>query len=169
MTGPQAAKIIGSIFRARRDLVSMIKRQVLSGMGVTLEQADLLVDLYGARRLGWPEPKAIEGGWVTFSALKESLVHARELLTRRLKELGGAGWVEIEAVKKDEAKKEGVDSKSKKVRILADGEAKAKEIYDRYGRACLELINRLPADVREQAPAVLKFNEAVIWERRRWI
>ena len=91
MTGPQAAKIIGSIFRARRDLVSMIKRQVLSGMGVTLEQADLLVDLYGARRLGWPEPKAIEGGWVTFSALKETLVHARELLTRRLQELEQAG------------------------------------------------------------------------------
>ena len=167
LTGPKAVTIIGSIFRVRRDLVPLIKRKVTPGMGLTLEQADLLLDLYGARRLGWPEPKAIEGGWVTFAALKESLVHARELLTRRLRDLGDGGYVEIIPVPKEEAKALGIDSKSKKVRILQKGEEKAKEIYNRYGRACLDLINRLPAEQREQAETILRFNEAVM-KALRW-
>jgi hypothetical protein len=37
--------------------------------------------------LGWDDPKAIAGGWVTFGALKKSLVHAAELLTRRIQDL----------------------------------------------------------------------------------
>jgi DNA-binding MarR family transcriptional regulator len=167
LTGPKAVKIIGSIFRVRRDLVPLIKRKVMPGMGLTLEQADLLLDLYGARRLGWPDPKAIEGGWVTFAALKASLVHARELLTRRLSDLEEGGYVEIISVPREEAKALGIDSKSKKVRILPKGEEKAKEIYDRYGRACLDLINRLPAEQREQAETILRFNEAVM-KALRW-
>ena len=166
LMGDNAAKIIGSIFRARRDLVPRIKKRVIQGTGLTLEQADLLVDLWGAKARNWNEPKAIEGGWVTFSALKESLVHAREQLTRRLSELEAGGYVEISSVPKEEAKALGMDSKSKKTRILPKGEQKAKEIFDRYGVTSLDLINRLPGDLREQAQTILRFNEAVIKELR---
>jgi hypothetical protein len=84
---PTPVSIIGGIFRLRRDLVWVIRESVISGTGVTLEQADLLLDVYGASRLGWDDPKAIAGGWVTFGALKKSLVHAAELLTRRIQDL----------------------------------------------------------------------------------
>jgi len=151
----------------RRDLVSLIKRKVMPGIGLTVEQADLLIDLYGARRLQWPDPKAIEGGWVTFSALKESLVHARELLTRRLADLEKGGYVEIASVPREEAKALGIDSKSKKVRILPKGEERARVVYERYGRVCLDLINRLPSHVRGQTEIVLSFNEAIM-EALRW-
>jgi hypothetical protein len=165
--GPEAAATIGSIFRVRRDLVMLIKQRVMPGTGLTLEQADLLLDLYGAAKLGWNDPKPIQGGWVTFAALKASLVHARELLTRRLSDLQQAGLVEVVAVPKEESKALGIDSKSKKARILPKGEHTAKEIYERYCRVCLELISRLPADQRGQAQSARKFNEALI-EVLRW-
>ena len=75
--------------------------------------------------------------------------------------------MEIIPVPREEAKALGIDSKSKKVRILPKGEERAKEIYDRYGRACLDLINRLPSDLREQTETILRFNEAVM-EALRW-
>jgi len=165
--GAEAAATIGTIFRVRRDLVMLIKQRVIPGTGVTLEQADLLLDLYGAAKLGWTDPKPIKGGWVTYAALNDSLVHARELLTRRLSDLQQAGLVEVAPVPKYEAKALGIDSKSKKARILLKGEQIAKETYDRYCRVCLDLLNRLPEDLRAQAQNVRQFNEAII-EALRW-
>jgi len=165
--GPEAAATIGSIFRVRRDLVMLIRQKVMPGMGVTLEQADLLLDLYCAAKLGWTDPKPIKGGWVTFAALKRSLVHARELLTRRLSDLHQAGLVEVLPVPREEAKALGIDAKSKKARLLPKGEQTAKEVYDRYCRVCLEVIERLPAELRQQAQKARQFNEAII-EVLRW-
>jgi hypothetical protein len=165
-TGPEAVGIIGSIFRARRDLSLLVKRQVIKGMGVSLEEADLLYDLYGAAKLGWQDPKAIKAGWVTFGALQDSLVHARELLTRRLGDLVASGYVEIAPVGKEEARELGIDAKSKKARNLPKGEEKAKEIHDRYCKVCLQVINKLPAEVQQHAENVHKFNLAIINELR---
>ena len=77
ITANDAVSIIGSIFRVRRDLLSLVKNNVIAGSGLTLEQADVLVDLYGAKELNWPDPKMIQGsgGWVTFGDLQKSVVN----------------------------------------------------------------------------------------------
>jgi len=166
MTEPQAAGIIGSILRVRRDLVALVKKHVIAGSGLTLEQTDLLLDIYGATELGWPDPQAIKGGWVTFAALKKSLVHSPELLTRRLADLERMGMVNTASMDGEETRELGIDAKSRKVRLQAKGTEKGKLIYDRYGRVCLQLLNRLPPKNLQDAMKVRAFNEALLAARR---
>jgi len=162
ITGPQAVSIIGSIFRVRRDLVALVKEHVIAETGLTLEQADLLLDLYGASELAWPDPKAIKGGWVTLSTLKKSLVHAPELLSRRLADLEENGLVEMASMTRDETRDLGIDAKSKKVRLRPKGTEKGKLIYDRYCGVSLQLLNRLPQENYQNAIKARDFNEALM-------
>jgi hypothetical protein len=162
ITGPQAVSIVGSIFRVRRDLVGLVKEHVIKGSGLTLEQADLLFDIYGAVELGWPDPKAIKGGWVTLSALKKSLVHAPELITRRLADLEASGLVEMASMTREETRELGIDAKSKKVRLRPMGAEKGKTVYDRYCEVCLKLLNRLPKENLDNATKAKAFNEALM-------
>jgi hypothetical protein len=162
ITGPQAVSIVGSIFRVRRDLVGLIKEHVIKGSGLTLEQTDLLLDIYGAVELGWPDPKAIKGGWVTLAAIKKSLVHAPELLTRRLSDLETSGLLEMASMTREETRELGIDSKSKKVRVRPKGVEKGKMVYDRYCGVCLQLLKRLPQENLDDAAKAKAFNEALM-------
>jgi hypothetical protein len=162
ITGPQAVGIVGSIFRVRRDLVALVKEHVIAGSGLTLEETDLLLDIYGAVELGWPDPKATKGGWVTLSALKKSLVHAPELITRRLADLENSGLVEMASMTREETRELGIDAKSKKVRLLPKGSEKGKMVYDRYCGVCLKLLNRLPKENLNDATKAKAFNEALM-------
>ena len=162
ITGPQAVSIVGSIFRVRRDLVARVKKNVIAGSGLTLEQTDLLLDIYGAAELGWPDPKAIKGGWVTFASLKKSLVHSPELLTRRLADLERMGMVKADDMEGEETRGLGIDAKSKKVRLQSKGAEKGKLIYDRYCGVCLQLLNRLPPENLQDARKAKAFNEALM-------
>ncbi len=155
-------KAIGSIFRVRRDLVGIIKQAVIAGSGLTLEEADLLLDLYGAAVRGWDDPKADAEGFVTFAALKKSLVHSPELLTRRIAALGDL--VEVRKVEKDQAKRERIDAKSKKVRIRPKGVERIEPLYSRYGSVCEKLLADFsPEDQR----SLLRINEALM-DKIRW-
>jgi hypothetical protein len=162
ITGPQAVGILGSIFRVRRDLVALVKEHVIAGTGLTLEQADLLLDLYGAAELGWDDPKAIKGGWVTLAALKKSLVHAPELLTRRLADLEASGLVEAAAMTREETRGLGIDAKSRKVHLRPKGVEKGKLVYDRYCAVSLQLLNRLPPENLQDAMKAKAFNEELM-------
>jgi hypothetical protein len=162
ITGQQAVGIVGSIFRVRRDLVALIKEHVISGSGVTLEQADLLLDLYGAAELGWADPKTIKGGWVTMATLKNTLLHSSELLSRRLADLKRTGLIEISSMSHNETREAGIDAKSKKVRIMLRGLERGRLIYDRYCRVCQQLLNRLPPEVLDDAMRAKAFNEAIM-------
>jgi hypothetical protein len=162
LTGPDAVGIIGSIFRVRRDLVALVKGHIIAGTGLALEQADLLYDLYGAAELGWPDPKAINGGWVPLAELKKSLVHSPELLTRRLADLRRNDLVELTAMTKEEIRELGMDAKSKKARIRPAGKEKAKIVHDRNCRVCLQLLNRLPPKDLQNALKAKEFNLALI-------
>jgi len=147
ITETDAASIIGSIFRVRRDLVKIVKEHVIDRSGVTLEHADVLVDLYGAKERHWPDPPAIEGsgGWVTFSALQKSVVNnTPELVTRRLRDLKEKGYVEIARVTKAEAKKLGIDAKSKKAMVTPMGAEKGREIHEKYGRVKPPVVTPAP-------------------------
>ena len=65
-------------------------------------------------------------------------------------------------VPRQEAQLPGLDAKSKKVRILPKGEQKAKAIYERYCRVCLEVLNRPPVGLHERADSVRRFNEEIM-------
>ena len=165
ITETDAASIIGSIFRVRRDLVKIVKEHVIDRSGVTLEHADVVVDLYGAKERHWPDPPAIEGsgGWVTFSALQKSVVNnTPELVTRRLRDLKEKGYVEIARVTKAEAKKLGIDAKSKKAMVTPMGAEKGREIHEKYGRVSLQLLHRLPRENFQDAMKAKDFNEALM-------
>jgi DNA-binding MarR family transcriptional regulator len=94
-----------SILKARRELISPIKKVVLQGSHLTLENADILMCLYGAKELPWSEPNADKEGFVLFGTLQESLVHCQALsqilLSRRIRALQSRGWVEIRRAQHD--------------------------------------------------------------------
>src|SRR5690349_17436286 len=119
LTPREAISVIGSFFRVRRDLVSLVKGRVIDGSGLTLEQSDVLFDIYGATELGWPDPKSIAKGskWVTLASLQRSVVNnAPELVSRRIIDLNKKNYVEGPIpLTKEEAQELGVSAKSKKV------------------------------------------------------
>jgi DNA-binding MarR family transcriptional regulator len=157
-------RAIGSIFRVRRDLVRVIKENVIAGSGLTLEEADLLLDLYGGGRLGWSDPKGDKDGWVTFAALKKSLVHSPELLTRRIAALKDADLVEVRKIGKDQAKQDRIDAKSKLARIRPEGVKRIAPVYEQYGAVCKDLLAGFsPEDQRN----LLRINEALM-QKIRW-
>ena len=112
-------RVIGSIFRVRRDLTLLIKKHVLPGAGLTLEEADLLMDLFGAAKLGWSDPAADESGYATFAALKASLVHSASALSRCVAALQKAGLLEARKIHKISRNKK-ADRRSLALELVID-------------------------------------------------
>ena len=162
-----AVKVIGSIFRVRRDLVVPIKNHVVAGSGLTLEEADLLMDLYGAKQLGWPDPAADEEGYVTFRVLKLSLVHSQALLSRRIAALESAGLIEIRKTKdigKDSSARKKIDPKSKSGRITNKGIRVIEPVYQKYTDFCELLLRDMSP---EHQSTLLRLNESLM-NKLRW-
>jgi len=170
ITAPEAVSIIGMVFRVRRDLVSLVKERVLASTGLTLEEADVLLDLYGSTELGWPDPPAMATGskWVTLADLQKSVANeSAPLVSRRIAELKQKKYVaQITRVTKAEAKNLGVNAKSKKVCLTPAGVQKGEEIYRKYGVACLQLLNRLSPEKLQDARKARDFYGAVMEARR---
>src|SRR5438552_5601146 len=80
---------ISSVFVTRRDLLHGIKA-VVAGSGFTVEEADLLVSLYGVRVLDWDDLEHDKEGFVAFNQLERYLVHSVSLLSRRIRKLTDA-------------------------------------------------------------------------------
>ena len=157
-------KAIGSVFRLRRDLAGLIKRSILPGSDLTLDQLDILLALYGARRLGWDDPQADANGYVSFGALKNSLVHSSAVLTRRLDELKGAGLVEVEPLVSGTGKERSLDKRRKTARITSEGDKKAIPVWEKYLRLCENLMSSFDPAAQRQ---MWETNEALM-KRIRW-
>jgi hypothetical protein len=124
--------VIGGILRIRRDLAARIKSQVLPNSGLTLEQVDLLFELYGQR-----------SNYLTFSYLKDFVVHSPELVSRRISELEAVGLVQTRKTKdvsKQPLGRKSIDAKSKCVRITDEGVSQIEPIYKRYRSLCETLL-----------------------------
>jgi DNA-binding MarR family transcriptional regulator len=156
-------RVIGSIFRVRRDLTLLIKKHVLPGAGLTLEEADLLMDLFGAAKLGWSDPAADEHGYVTFAALKASLVHSSSALSRRVAALQKAGLLETRKVHKI-ARDAKADRRSLALRITPAGIKRIEPVYERYAELCGRLLRDVPTNVRR---TIIEINETLM-EKARW-
>jgi DNA-binding MarR family transcriptional regulator len=161
--GVHPIRVIGSIFRVRRDLTLLIKKHVLPGAGLTLEEADLLMDLFGAAKLRWNDPAADEEGFVAFAAVKASLVHSAAALSRRVAALQQAGLLEARKLHKitRDAK---TDRRSLALRITPVGVKRIEPVYRRYAELCERLLKDIPEDDQR---AVLRVNEQLM-EKSRW-
>src|SRR5205814_6426083 len=77
---------VSSVFTARRDLIQGVK-SVVAGSGLTVEETDLLVALFGVRELGWDDLPHDKENYVAFKELERFLVHNPSLLSRRIRKL----------------------------------------------------------------------------------
>lgn len=83
----QPVYCLADIFTTRRDLLEPIRTQVMPGSPVTVDEADVLVYLYGNRELGWTSLPLDPDGFVVVGTLRQALVHDRGLFSRRISRL----------------------------------------------------------------------------------
>ena len=153
---------ISSIFTARRDLRPASKALV-KGSVLTVEEADLLVLLYGLRKLGWKDCRVYDDGYVNFSELKTTTVYDPSLFTRRINRLKALKLVQVRSGWKVDPTLHG---KSQQVRIEDAGITAIKPIWEQYTRFCEDLLKDFST---AELKTHLRVNEAIseILQRRR--
>jgi DNA-binding MarR family transcriptional regulator len=148
---PEGASL-GSIFTARRDLVKAIRELVIHEFDLSMDESELLIELFGASRLESWEMKVDEEGWVTAKQLKEQLVHDRTLLSRRLAKLAKAGLIESRKLWETKQGKTGqfknLHGNSQMVRITEAGTEKIAPIWELYGQLETRLMEGISPEQR---------------------
>lgn len=114
-------------------------------------------------KLGWSDPADEEHGYVTFSALKASLVHSASALSRRVASLQKAGLLETRKVHKI-ARDATADRRSLALRITPAGVKRIEPVYERYAELCGRLFRDVTTGVRR---TILETNERLM-EKVRW-
>jgi len=132
---------VTSIFAARRDLLQGVKA-VVAGSGFTVEEADLLVSLYGARELDWNDLEHDREGFVAFNQLERFLVHNPSLLSRRIRKLATAKPALLEVAEADLAL--GQHFNSKRVRITKAGAKRTEPIWKRFQQMSAIVLEGIP-------------------------
>jgi len=131
--------VISSIFTARRDLLLGVK-SVVAGSGLTVEQCDLLVSLFGVRELAWGDLPHDEDGFVAFKELERFLVHNPSLLSRRLNKMLTAKPPLVEIAKAGP----GQHFNALRVRIAPAGVERIRPVWERYARMSANLLQDIP-------------------------
>ena len=133
--------VVGGIFSTRRDLLHGVKA-VVAGSGFTVEDADLLVCLYGAKELNWDDLEHDKEGFVAFNHLERFLVHNPSLLSRRITKLAGAKppLVKVENVDPES----GLHFNAKQVRITDEGVKRIEPVWRRYQQMAAKLLEGIP-------------------------
>jgi hypothetical protein len=150
--GPVArAENISSIFTARRDLLAGVRR-VVDGTGLSVEEADLLVSLYGARQLDWDDLEHDKDGFVMLKELELFLVHNPSLLSRRIRKLAEVTPPLLEITEVDPAS--GLHFNSKRVRITKEGVKRIEPVWKRYQQMSAKLLDGIPQRLLDAHHAV---------------
>lgn len=162
-TPVEPTDVIGSVFIARRDLLHGVKA-VVAESGFSVDEADLLVSLYGARVLDWDDLKHDKEGFVAFNHLEKFLVHNPSLLSRRITKLAKLKPALLKVGNVDPAS--GLHFNAKQVRITDAGVKKIEPVWKRYQQMASKLLEGVSdSDLR----AHLTVNEHIckrIRERR---
>jgi len=137
---------VSSIFTARRDLLAVVKA-VVAGSRFSVEEADLLVSLYGARELDWSDLEHDREGFVAFNQLERFLVHNPSLLSRRIRKLADAKPPLLEVADADLAL--GQHFNSKRVRITKEGVKRIKPVWERFAQMSANLLQGIPPRLLE--------------------
>jgi hypothetical protein len=154
---------VGSIFAARRDLLHVV-RMVVAGSGFTVEEADLLVCLFGVRELDWDDLEHDKDGFVAFNQIERYLVHNPSLLSRRIRKLKDAKPPLLEVADADPAS--GQHFNSKRVRITKDGVKRIEPVWRRYEQMSAKLLESIPQRLRDAHHEVNERISAEIGRRR---
>ena len=160
---PDHSETISSIFTARRDLLHGVKAAV-KGSLFTVEEADLLISLYGARDLGWTDLEHDQAGYVTYRQLESFLVHNASLLSRRIIKLASARPALVEVADGDVAA--GQHFNSKRARITDHGAKAIAPVWQRYQAMSAELLRGIKDEQRIAHHAVNTAISQRIRERR---
>ena len=156
---------VSSVFTARRDLIQGLK-SVVAGSGLTVEETDLLVDLFGVRELGWDDLPHDKENYVAFKELERFLVHNPSLLSRRIRKLAAAKPPLVEVAEVD-ARTSGLHFNSLRVRITAEGVKRIKPVWDRFARMSANLLQGIPKGLLEAHHRVNEEISARIRARRQ--
>jgi len=155
---------VGSIFAARRDLLQGVK-SVVAGSGFGVEEADLLVSLFGMRELGWDDLPHDAEHYVAFKALEDYLVHNPSLLSRRIRKLAEAKPPLVE-VRKPEAGS-GLHFNALRVRITGEGVKRIKPVWERFAQMSANLLQGISQRLLEAHYRVNEEISARIRARRQ--
>jgi len=140
-TSVEPTDTVGSIFTARRDLLHGV-RLVVEGSRFTVEEADLLMSLYGAKELGWDDLEHDKEGFVAFNELERYLVHSASLLSRRIRKLADAKPPLLEIAVADRAS--GQHFNAKRVRITKEGAKRIEPVWKRFQEVSAKLLEGIP-------------------------
>jgi hypothetical protein len=137
---------VTSIFTARRDLLQGVK-SVVAGSGFTVEAADLLISLYGVRKLRWNDLPHDAEDYVAFKALEDFLVHNPSLLSRRIRKLADAKPPLVEVAEVEDGS--GLHFNALRVRITGEGIKRIKPVWERFARMSANLLQGIPPRLLE--------------------
>jgi hypothetical protein len=132
---------VTSIFTARRDLLQGVK-SVIAGSGFGVEEADLLISLFGVRQLGWDDLPHDADDYVAFKELEHYLVHNPSLLSRRIRKLADAKPPLVKVGKPKAGS--GLHFNALRVRITSEGIKRIKPVWERFARMSANLLQGIP-------------------------
>ena len=158
---------ISGIFAAHRDLRPYAKL-ALGDSGLSVEEADILVLLYGLCELNWDDCPVDEDGCATFKDLKSILVHDPSLFARRIKKLAAPDYSLVEVKKVKEAA--GLHGNSLRIHITKAGIDAVKPIWERFRKLSSKLFasDMLKGFSQAELEAHTRINEAVSRTLRDW-
>lgn len=159
----QPTDTVSSIFTARRDLLHGV-RGAVAGSRFTVEEADLLVSLYGVREFDWDDLEHDKEGFVAFSQLERYLVHNPSLLSRRIRKLADAKPPLLEVADADRAS--GQHFNAKRVRITPEGVKRIEPIWKRFQQMSATLLAGVPQRLLDAHYEVNQRISAEIGRRR---
>lgn len=132
---------LASIFTARRDLLEPIRKAVMHGVSLTVDEGDTLTLLYGLCKLGWTDVPVGLDGFVAVADLRRVLVHDPGKFSRRIKDLKERDLIEV---KEPADRKKGVRSYVSAVRITNSGIRITAPVWERYRKLAANLLAGVP-------------------------
>ena len=136
---PKAAEAVYnlcSVFDARRDLRPASKA-LMHGTTLRVDEFDILILLYGHRRLGWADCRVYDDGYVNFADLKFLTVHDPGLFTRRISSLRKRKLVSVRSGRESVPS---LHAKAQQARIDDAGIVAVKPIWEQYSQFAAELL-----------------------------
>jgi hypothetical protein len=133
--------VIAGVFAARRDLLQGVK-SVVAGSGFGVEEADLLVSLFGVRELGWDDLAHDAAAYVPFKELELYLVHNPSLLSRRIRKLVDAKPPLVKVGKPKAGS--GLHFNALRGRITSEGIKRIKPVWQRFAQMSANLLQGIP-------------------------
>jgi DNA-binding MarR family transcriptional regulator len=132
-----------STYVARRELLPLLVERLLVGAGLTFEEAELMLELFGAWKLGWKVPPCDPEGYVIQKALENVLGNSQPHVSRRVGQLEQKGYVVAKRVARS-----GILRKAHKVRLAQPGLELTASIWEHYQRLAEKILQGVPPEQR---------------------